>query len=54
MFPYSGYAGKYLRINLSTGDIKTRDLEPSFAETWLGGNGFGVKILWERVPSAAH
>ena len=49
MFPYSGYAGKYLRIDLGTGDIQTHDLDPSFAEMWLGGNGFGVKILWDEV-----
>ena len=49
MFPYKGYAGRYLRVNLSTGEIQTCELEPAFAETWLGGNGFGAKILWDEV-----
>ena len=46
---YKGYRGKYLRINLTTGDIQVRELDPSFAERFLGGNGFGTKILWDEV-----
>lgn len=49
MFPYKGYAGRYLRINLTTGEIRPCELDAAFAETWLGGNGFGTKILWDEV-----
>jgi aldehyde:ferredoxin oxidoreductase len=49
MFPYKGYTGKYLRVNLTDGHVKVRELDAAFADTWLGGNGFGVKILWDEV-----
>ena len=49
MFPYEAYAGRYLRVNLTTGDIQVKELEADLAENWLGGNGFGVKILWDEV-----
>ncbi|MCL4459641.1 MAG: aldehyde ferredoxin oxidoreductase family protein [Chloroflexi bacterium] len=50
MFPYKGYAGKYLRINLTEGTIHSCELEEERAELYLGGNGFGTKILWDEVP----
>ena len=49
MFPYKGYAGKTLRVNLTTGKIQTREMDASACETWLGGNGFGAKMLWDEV-----
>lgn len=49
-FKYKGYIGKYLRIDLSTGKIQAENLNCKFAENYLGGEGFGVKILWDEVP----
>lgn len=49
-FKYKGYTGKYLRVNLSTGEINVKELNPEFAENYLGGEGFGIKILWDEVP----
>ncbi|HBG75235.1 MAG: hypothetical protein A2X25_12710 [Chloroflexi bacterium GWB2_49_20] len=49
-FPYTGYAGKYLRVNLTTKDISIYDLPEEWAELYLGGNGIGTKILWDEVP----
>lgn len=49
-FPYSGYAGQYLRIHLSNKTITRNDLPVDWAEKYLGGNGMGVKILWDEVP----
>lgn len=53
MFPYDGYAGQYLRVNLTTGQIDTLTLPVAWAEGYLGGNGVGAKILWDEVPPAA-
>ncbi len=50
-FPYAGYAGKYLRVNLTTGNIETLALPVEWAENFLGGNGIGTKILWDEVPA---
>jgi aldehyde:ferredoxin oxidoreductase len=49
VFPYKAYSGKTLRVDLTSGEIRTVPLEREFAETWLGGNGFGTKILWDEV-----
>ncbi|MBI3361671.1 MAG: aldehyde:ferredoxin oxidoreductase, partial [Chloroflexi bacterium] len=52
-FPYAGYAGRYLRVNLTTGRIETLPLPLDWAEDYLGGNGIGTKILWDEVPPQA-
>ena len=43
-----GYAGKILRVNLSSGDI---EMVPSkdYAERFLGGRGVALKIYWDEV-----
>jgi aldehyde:ferredoxin oxidoreductase len=46
---WHGYQGKYLRVNLTEGSAKVEELEKEFAETYLGGNGFGAKILHDEV-----
>lgn len=44
-----GYAGKLLFIDLSTGSIETSELDSSLREMFLGGKGFGAKLLWDLV-----
>jgi len=48
-----GYCGTILRINLTTKEIKKEKLEEKFAKKYLGGVGFGVKILYDEVPAHA-
>ncbi|GIX46245.1 MAG: aldehyde ferredoxin oxidoreductase [Candidatus Tectimicrobiota bacterium] len=45
-----GYAGKILRVDLSTERIWTEELTPEVCRTYVGGAGLGAKILWEEVP----
>jgi len=40
-----GYAGRILRINLSTGNIKTEPLKEETAKKYIGGIGLGIR-LW--------
>jgi aldehyde:ferredoxin oxidoreductase len=49
MFPYRGYAGKYLHVDLTHGKIETREYDRGLAEKYLGGNGLGTRLLWENV-----
>jgi aldehyde:ferredoxin oxidoreductase len=49
MFPYRGYAGKCLYVDLTSGKIETREYDKALAENYLGGNGFGTRLLWENV-----
>ena len=43
-----GYAGKILRVNLSTGAITTVPTE-NYASRFLGGRGIALKIYWDEV-----
>lgn len=51
MFNYGGYAGRLLYINLSTKEIRIEKLCKEFAEDYIGGNGFGAKLLFDMVPA---
>ena len=48
-FP-SGYAGKFLRVDLSTGRLSEERWDSASLRKWVGGNGVGVKILYDEVP----
>ncbi len=43
------YAGKALRVDLTSGKHKIEDLDPDFAKKHIGGRGFGSKILYEEL-----
>ena len=46
-----GYAGKLLRVNLTTGKIWTQPWTPEEMRDRLGGIGLGARILWDEVPA---
>lgn len=41
--------GRILEVNVSTGEIVKRDIEPRFAREYVGGMGLGCKILYDEV-----
>ena len=45
-----GYAGRILRIDLSTGAVEDTPTE-SYSPLFLGGRGIAVKIYWDEVPA---
>jgi len=45
-----GFAGKVLRVDLSTGKISTLDTREKYG-AMLGGTGLGYQVLWEEVPA---
>jgi aldehyde:ferredoxin oxidoreductase len=49
-----GYAGKLLRVNLSTGKIAAQPWSPDDMREYLGGVGLGAKILYEEVGPRVH
>lgn len=49
----SGYMGKMLFVNLSTGAIEDRPLPKDVAKNFLGGPGLGAKILYDEMPGGA-
>jgi aldehyde:ferredoxin oxidoreductase len=48
------YAGKLLRVNLSTGAVGTQPWGPAEMRTYLGGVGLGAKILYDEVGPDVH
>jgi aldehyde:ferredoxin oxidoreductase len=49
VFPYQGFAGKWLDVNLTRGTLQAREMSTSLAERFLGGNGLGTQMLWDEV-----
>ena len=43
--------GKYLRINLSTSEIKTEEVDNKIAKNFVGGRGYGVRYLYKELKS---
>jgi len=48
-FPPYGYIGKLLRVDLATESATTQDL-PEELRPFLGGIGFGIKLLYDFLP----
>ena len=44
-----GYAGKFLEVNLSTGNIKETKFSEEILRQYIGGRGLAVKILWDKL-----
>ncbi|MFX1451207.1 MAG: aldehyde ferredoxin oxidoreductase family protein [Promethearchaeota archaeon] len=44
-----GYAGRRLNINLTDGSIRTETLTEEFCQKYIGGYGFGAKVLWDEL-----
>ncbi|MFC2058114.1 aldehyde ferredoxin oxidoreductase family protein [Chloroflexota bacterium] len=49
-YTFPGYAGKILRVNLTTEEVWEEKLDEEVAKKWLGGAGLGAKYLYEEVP----
>ncbi len=49
-----GYAGKLLRVNLTTGKIRAEPWTPEEMRLWVGGVGLGAKILYDEVGPRVH
>jgi aldehyde:ferredoxin oxidoreductase len=48
--PSFGYVGRILRVNLTTRESSEEEFRLEDRIKWIGGTGFGAKILWEEVP----
>lgn len=48
-----GWMDKYLKVNLSTGEIKVEELNAKDAEDYLGQRGLGTKMVIDLIPDPA-
>lgn len=44
-----GYSGRILSVNLTTGQSAIETFDETFARTYLGGNGFAIRLLYDRL-----
>lgn len=44
-----GYAGRFLRVNLSTGRVDQEELDWQKVRLFLGGRGLGAEVYWNEV-----
>ena len=49
-----GFAGRLLRVNMTTGKCWAEPWSPADMREYLGGVGLGAKILYEEVPAKAN
>jgi aldehyde:ferredoxin oxidoreductase len=45
----SGYFKKHLSVDLSAGSCTQLDLQESFIQEYIGGRGFGAKMVWDNL-----
>jgi len=46
---YRGYTDKILYINLSTNEIRIKDVPEQMKKLFIGGRGYGLKLLWDAT-----
>jgi aldehyde:ferredoxin oxidoreductase len=44
-----GYFGRQLRVSLNDGQMKVENIDPSLLRKYLGGAGYGAKILYDEL-----
>jgi aldehyde:ferredoxin oxidoreductase len=47
--PKYGFHGKYLDIDLGTGDVRTRALDPALIADYLGGRGLATRLFYDAA-----
>lgn len=46
-----GYSGRMLHVDLTTGQYDIETFDEPFAKAYLGGNGFAIRLLYDRLPA---
>ena len=49
-----GFAGKYLRVDMTEGKLEDQFFDEPFLRMYLGGTGVGSKTLYDEVPPASE
>ena len=44
-----GWNGRFLRVDLSRNMTYHEDYSESFAQKFVGGRGFAIKLLWDEL-----
>jgi len=46
---YRGYTDKILYVNVGSNDIKEKAVPPQVKEKFIGGKGYGLRLLWDAT-----
>lgn len=49
----NGYNGKFLFVNLTHRKTEIQEFDKQFVKDYIGGYGFGAKVLYDRMPADA-
>ena len=49
--PNKGYTRKFLRVDVSTGDIEIHNVNQEMVDLFVGGRGFDLRLMWDEVSS---
>ncbi len=49
-----GYTDKILYVNVGSGEISEKDVPPVMKEKFIGGKGYGLKLLWDATKPATR
>jgi len=49
-----GYSGKILDVNLTAADSAAAELDRTLAEDYMGGKGFGARLLYDQLPAGCE
>jgi len=44
-----GYTDKILYLDMTASDVKAKDVPPLMKEKFIGGRGYGLKLLWDAT-----
>ncbi|MEM4807817.1 MAG: aldehyde ferredoxin oxidoreductase N-terminal domain-containing protein, partial [Candidatus Nezhaarchaeales archaeon] len=50
MIARGGYMNRVARIDLTNGNITVNELNDELVMNYIGGRGWGAKIIWDEVP----
>jgi hypothetical protein len=51
---YRGYTDKILYVNVGSNDIKEKAVPPQVKEKFIGGKGYGLRLLWDATTPTTH
>ncbi len=51
MKDWYGYRGKILDVDLTSAGMSTAELDRALAQDYMGGKGFGARILYDQLPA---
>ncbi|MFX0200836.1 MAG: aldehyde ferredoxin oxidoreductase family protein, partial [Candidatus Hodarchaeota archaeon] len=46
-----GYIEKLARIELTKQKVKVENISPAFAVRYIGGSGWGARLVWDEIPA---